>query len=56
MYSDIYHISKPSKAHDIQLQKQKNIVKASTAAVETLSILIGIKSNEKLFCKLSYTT
>ena len=50
MDSEIYHhISKPSKAHDVKLQKhQKNIVKASTAVVETLNTLIGIKSNEKL--------
>ena len=50
MDSEIYHhISKPSKAHDVKLQKhQKNIVKASTAVVETLNTLIGIKTNEKL--------
>ena len=50
MNSEIYHhISKPSKAHDVKLQKhQKNIIKASTAVVETLNFLIGIKSNEKL--------
>ena len=49
MDSEIYHhISKPSKAHDVKLQKhQKNIVKASTAVVGTLNT-IGIKSNEKL--------
>ena len=48
MDSEIYyHISKPSKAHDVQLQKhQKNIVIASTAVVETLNT--GIKSNEDL--------
>ena len=38
MDSEIYH--------DVKLQKQKNIVKASTAVVETLNTLIGIKSNE----------
>ena len=50
MDSEIYHhISVPSKIHDVKLQKhQKNIVKASTAVVETLNPLIGIKSNEKL--------
>ena len=50
MDSEIYHhISKPGKAHDVKLQKhQKNIVKASTAVVETLNTLISIKSNEKL--------
>ena len=49
MDSEIYHhISKPSKAHDVKLQKhQKNIVKASTAVVGTLNT-IGIRSNEKL--------
>ena len=50
--SEIYHhISKPSKAHDKKLQKQKNIVKASTAVVETLNTLIGFNSNEKLSSK-----
>ena len=50
MDSEIYHhISKPSKSHDVKLQKhQKNIVKASTTVVETCNTLIGIKSNEKL--------
>ena len=50
MDSEIYHhISKPSKAHDVKLQKhQKNIVKAFTAVLKTLNTLIGIKSNEKL--------
>ena len=49
MDSEIYHhISKPSKAHDVKLQKhQKNKVKASTAVVGTLNT-IDIKSNEKL--------
>ena len=48
MDSEIYyHISKPSNAHDVQLQKhQKNIVIASTAVVETLNT--GIKSNQDL--------
>ena len=53
MDSEIYHhISKPSKAHDVKLQKhQKNIVKASTAVFFiglNTNTLIGIKSNEKL--------
>ena len=50
MDSEIYHhISKASKAHDVKLQKQqKNIVKVSTAVVETLNTPTGIKSNEKL--------
>ena len=43
-----HHISKPSKAHDVKLKHQRNIVKVSTAVVETLNTLIGIKSNEKL--------
>ena len=48
--SEIYHhIYKPSKAHDVKLQKhQKNTVNAFTAVVETLNTLIGIESNEKL--------
>ena len=47
--SDFYHyISKTSKAHDVQLQKQQNIVTASKAVVETLNTLIDIKPNEKL--------
>ena len=48
--SEIYHrICKPSKTHDVKLQKhQKNIVNAFTAVVETLNTLIGIESNEKL--------
>ena len=50
MDSEIYHhISKPSKAHDVKLQKhQKNIVKAFRVVLKTLNTLIGIKSNEKL--------
>ena len=50
MDSEIYpHLSKPSKIHDVKLQKhQKIILKASTAMVERLNTLIGIKSNEKL--------
>ena len=55
MDSEIYHhISKPSKAHDVKLQKhQKNIVKASTAVVETLNTLIGISPMKKCLYKLS---
>ena len=50
MDSEIYHhMSKPSKTHDVELQKhQKNIAKASTAVVKTLNTFIGIKSNENL--------
>ena len=49
MDSRIYQqISKPRKAHDVKLQKQKDIVKASTAVVETLNGLIAIMSIEKL--------
>ena len=50
MDSEIYHhISKAGKAHDVKLRKhQENIVKASTAVIETINTLIGIKSNEKL--------
>ena len=47
-----HHISKPSKAHDVKLQKnQKNIIKASTTVVETLNTLIGFNSNQKLSSK-----
>ena len=48
--SEIYqHMSKPSKAHHVKLQKhQKNIVKVSTAVVETPNTLTSIKSNKKL--------
>ena len=55
MDSEIYHhISKPSKTHDVKLQKhQKNIVKSSAAVVEILNILIVIKSNENYLRKLS---
>ena len=45
-----HYISKASNVPDVKLQKhQKNTVKASTAVVEILSTLIGIKSNVKLF-------
>ena len=44
-----HHISKPSNTHDGKLQKhQKNMIKTSTAVVETLNTLFRIKSNEKL--------
>ena len=55
MDSEIYHhISKPSKTHDVKLQKHwKNIVKASTAVVEILNTLIGIKFMKNCLHKLS---